>query len=71
MSETLKGLIDGWRSRANGVIETVNHGQAPPYEADRAKGWIDCADELEAALLATPEGAPEPPGASPGETEDK
>jgi hypothetical protein len=50
----LRELMWRWRLRAGAIIDDVNLGNAPSHEADRAGGWNDCADELEAALSSAP-----------------
>lgn len=50
LREQLEALVLRWRARAEAIVDDVNHGHAPTHEADTARGWSDCANELDAVL---------------------
>jgi predicted DNA-binding transcriptional regulator AlpA len=59
--ERIQRLPRQWRSNADAVMDDVNHGDAPRDDSDLARGWLQCADELEAALRAAgPQKTPAP-----------
>jgi hypothetical protein len=50
--DRIQRLPRQWRSHADAIMDDVNAGDAPRDESDLARGWLQCADELEAVLRA-------------------
>ena len=60
----VQALVEQWKAQAAGVIDDVNNGNAPAHEADTARGWLQCADDLTRLMIAEPQnskGAPSLP----------